>query len=234
MDSNVVFTAAVQFLLVLLAIAVHESAHAWVADLCGDPTARTLGRVTLNPLPHLEPFGSVLLPALQIAFGMIPFGWGRPAPVMPASFRRPGWDDIRVAVAGPLANLLLSAAAVAGVAVSVAALGPEARQAAYLTLLRQTEAAGHLGGFPIMFTLVQAALINAFLAVFNLIPLPPLDGGQIALQLLPPDWGAKLAAIRPYGFIIGVGLAVLGVVPVLLAPLYIVLTIILNAALLPA
>ncbi|HEX2642206.1 MAG TPA: site-2 protease family protein [Thermoanaerobaculia bacterium] len=234
MDSNAVFTAAVQFLLVLLAIAVHESAHAWMADLCGDPTGRTAGRVTLNPLPHLEPFGSVLLPALQIAFTMIPFGWGRPAPVMPASFRRPGWDDIRVAAAGPVANLLLSSVAVVGVAVGVAVLGPEARQAAYLTLLRQPGAAGHLAGFPLMFTLVQAALINAFIAVFNLIPLPPLDGGQIALQLLPSDWGAKLAALRPYGFIIGVGLAVLGVVPILLAPLYMILAIILNAALFPS
>jgi Zn-dependent protease len=234
MDSNAVFTAVVQFLLVLMAIAVHESAHAWMADRCGDPTGRSLGRVTLNPLPHLEPFGSVLLPALQIAFGQIPFGWGRPAPVAPGSFRRPGWDDIRVAAAGPAANLLLSMVAVVGLAVAVGVLGPEARQAAYMTLLRQPQNAGHLAGFPLMFTLVWAALINAFLAVFNLIPLPPLDGGQIALQLLPPDWGAKLAAVRPYGFIIGVGLAVIGVVPILLAPLFVVLTIILNAAIFPS
>lgn len=229
MDANHLFTAAVQLLLVLLGISVHEWARAWAASLCGDPTARDRGRASLNPLVHLEPFGSVLLPSLMIAFGLLPFGWGRPAPVQPESFRRPGWDDILVAGAGSAANLLLASAAVVVLGVTAGILGPEVRQAGFLTLLQQLEKAGSLPGFPLMFTLVQMAMINAFLGLFNLIPLPPLDGGQIALQLLPADWAARLAAIRPYGFMIGIALAMFGVVKVLLAPLYFVLFVVLSA-----
>jgi Zn-dependent protease len=229
MDANLVFVAVVQFLLVLMAIAIHESAHAWVADLCGDSTARNLGRLTLNPLPHLEPFGSVLLPGVLIALGMpAPFGWGRPAPWSSQSLRRPGWDDLLVAAAGPAANLLVSTLALIGVAFAADALGPEARQAGQFLLLRQVDKAAHLAGFPIVFTLIQAVWINALIGLFNLIPFPPLDGGQIALQLLPPDWGARLAALRPYGFMIGIVLVVFAM-PLLLAPVYIILTIVLNA-----
>jgi Zn-dependent protease len=227
MDTNQVFVAIVQFLLVLMAIAIHESAHAWVADLCGDSTARSLGRLTLNPLPHLEPFGSVLLPGVQIAFGMVPFGWGRPAPWSSQSFRRPGWDDLLVAAAGPAANLLVSTLALIGVVVAADALGPEARQAGQFLLLRKLDQAGNLAGFPIIFTLIQAVWINALIGLFNLIPLPPLDGGHIALQLLPPDWGAKLAALRPYGFMIGIVLVVFAM-PLLLAPVFIILSFVLN------
>lgn len=227
MDTNQVFVAIVQFLLVLMAIAIHESAHAWVADLCGDSTARNLGRLTLNPLPHLEPFGSVLLPGVQIAFGMVPFGWGRPAPWSSQSLRRPGWDDLLVAAAGPAANLLVATLALIGVAVAADALGPEAKQAGQFLLLRKLDQAGNLAGFPIVFTLIQAVWINALIGLFNLIPLPPLDGGQIALQLLPPDWGAKLAALRPYGFMIGIVLVVFAM-PLLLAPVFIILSLVLS------
>lgn len=225
MDVNHVFTYVVQFLLVLMAIAVHESAHAWVADLCGDATARNLGRLTLNPLPHLEPFGSVLLPGVQIAFGMVPFGWGRPAPWSSRSFRRPGWDDILVAAAGPAANLLVSTLALIGVVVAADALGPESRETGRLLVMRKLDEAGRLPGFPILFTLIHAVWINALIGLFNLIPLPPLDGGQIALQLLPPDWGAKLAALRPYGFMIGIVLTVF-VLPLMLLPAVAVLMLI--------
>lgn len=225
MDVNYVFTYFVQFLLVLMAIAVHESAHAWVADLCGDPTARSLGRLTLNPLPHLEPFGSVLLPGVQIAFGMVPFGWGRPSPWSSHSFRRPGWDDLLVAAAGPVANLLMSTLALIGVVIAADALGPEARQTGRLLLMRELDKAGPLPGFPILFTLIHAVWINTLIGLFNLIPLPPLDGGQIALQLLPPDWGAKLAALRPYGFMIGIVLTVF-VLPLMLLPAVAVLMLV--------
>jgi len=226
MTSTAVFSVLVQLLLLWLAISVHESAHAWTADLCGDPTARTLGRATLNPLRHVDLLGSLLFPGLLLMFGWPVFGWGRPAPVLEEKLRRPGRDGLLVASAGSLANLFVVGVATVAIVVMVRVLGPEARQAAFLTLIHQT-GAEHLQAFPVMFTLVRLASVNAFVAAFNLIPLPPLDGGQIALRLLPPDWAARLAAIRPYGFMIGV-LAAVGLVPVLLLPFYGILGLVIN------
>ena len=226
MTSTAVFSVLVQLLLLWLAISVHESAHAWTADLCGDPTARTLGRATLNPLRHVDLLGSLLFPGLLLMFGWPVFGWGRPAPVLEEKLRRPGRDGLLVAAAGSLANLFVVGVATVAIVVMVRVLGPEARQAAFLTLIHQT-GAEHLQAFPVMFTLVRLASVNAFVAAFNLIPLPPLDGGQIALRLLPPDWAARLAAIRPYGFMIGV-LAAVGLVPLLLLPFYGILGLVIN------
>jgi len=226
MTSTAVFSALVQLLLLWLAVSVHESAHAWTADLCGDPTARTLGRTTLNPLRHVDLLGSLLFPGLLLTVGWPVFGWGRPAPVLEENLRRPERDGVLVAAAGSFANLLVVGVATLALVVMVRALGPEARQAAFLTLLQQT-GAEHLRPFPVMFTLVRLASVNVFVAAFNLIPLPPLDGGQIALHLLPPDWAARLAAIRPYGFMIGV-LAAVGLVPVLLLPFYGILGLVIN------
>jgi Zn-dependent protease len=226
MTSTVVFSALVQLLLLWLAVSVHESAHAWTADLCGDPTARTLGRATLNPLRHVDLLGSLLFPGLLLTAGWPVFGWGRPAPVLEENLRRPGRDGLLVASAGSLANLFVVGVATVAIVVMVRVLGPEARKAAFLTLIHQ-DGAERLGAFPVMFTLVRLASVNAFVAAFNLIPLPPLDGGQIALRLLPPDWAARLAAIRPYGFMIGV-LAAVGLVPLLLLPFYGILGLVIN------
>jgi len=226
MSPNVLFAALIQLLLLWLAISVHESAHAWTADLCGDPTARTLGRATLNPLRHLDLLGSLLFPALLLTAGWPLFGWGRPAPVLEGKLRRPGRDGVLVMAAGSLANLAVLGVATVAIVVMVRVLGPEARRAALLTLLHQP-GAEHLASFPVMFTLVRLASVNALVAAFNLIPLPPLDGGQIALHLLPPDWAARLAAVRPYGFMIGV-LAAVGLVPFLLLPFYGFLGLVIN------
>lgn len=228
MDANAVFMAGVQLLLLWLSISAHEAAHAWAADRCGDPTARKLGRVTLNPLRHLDLLGSLLFPALLLTLGaLIPaFGWGRPAPVVAENLRRPGRDDVLVLAAGPAVNLLLAGLALVGIVFAVEGMGESARQAGILALL-DTEKASALDGFPLMFTLVRLALINAVLALFNLIPLPPLDGGQIALHLFPPDWAARLAGVRPYGFIIGLGLALLGM-PLFLMAVFSVLAVVIN------
>jgi Zn-dependent protease len=228
MRADLVFTGAVEILLLLLAISVHESAHAWVAERCGDSTGRMLGRVSLNPLRHFDPFGSLLLPLLQVAFQAPVFGWGRPSPVLPQNFRDPYRAGLLVAAAGPFANGVLAAVATVALGIAVHALGPDARRAAYWTLVQQTDQAIDLPGFPLVFTLVRMATINAFLVVFNLIPLPPLDGGQIVLHLLPADWAARLAAVRPYGFIIGIALAVFGVVTLLLLPFYGVLSVVIQ------
>jgi Zn-dependent protease len=226
MTSTVVFSVLVQLLLLWLAVSVHESAHAWTADLLGDPTARSLGQASLNPLRHIDLLGSLLFPGLLLTVGWPVFGWGRPALVRAENLHRPGRDGVLVAAAGSFANLVVVGVATIAIMVTVRALGPEARQAAFLTLIQQA-GAEHLRAFPVMFTLVRLASVNALVAAFNLIPLPPLDGGQIALHLLPPDWAARLAAIRPYGFMIGV-LAAVGLVPVLLLPFYGILGVVIN------
>jgi Zn-dependent protease len=213
MDPNFLFSALVQILLLWLAVSLHESAHAWMASRCGDPTARGLGRVSLNPLRHFDLLGSWLFPSLLLVFGWPLFGWGRPTPVLDKNLRRPFRDDLLVLVAGSAANLLLAVAATLAVVAMMQALGAEGREAAFQALFPPSGTA-KARAFPVIFTLVRLAFINVGMAAFNLIPLPPLDGGQIALHLLPPDWAARLAAIRPYGFMIGV-LAAVGLVPLL-------------------
>lgn len=210
MDSTVLFSSVVQLLLLWLAISLHEASHAWAASAFGDPTGREMGRASLNPLRHLDLLGSVLFPMMLLLFGtLLPvvgsvvfFGWGRPTPVLEEKLSRP-WNSLVVLAAGSFANLLVAGAATVALIIAVGSMGEPARQAALLALVDQPGAA-HTSAFPVMFTLVRLVTINTFLAVFNLIPLPPLDGGQIALRLLPPDWAERLAAIRPYGFMIGV------------------------------
>ena len=226
MNPNAAFSILVQLLLLWLAISIHEAAHAWAASLCGDETARGLGRATLNPLRHLDLFGSLLFPGLLLAFGLPVFGWGRPTPMVDGKLRRPGRDGLFVLAAGSLANLLVVLLAMIALGIAAATLGEPAREAAFQTLLYKP-GAEHLSAFPVMFTLVRLTVINAFVATFNLIPLPPLDGGQIALRLLPPDWAARFAAIRPYGFMIAVLMAVV-VLPLLLMPLYGILGLVIQ------
>jgi Zn-dependent protease len=172
--------------------------------------------------------GSVLLPFLLLALGGPVFGWGRPTPVVVRNLKDPWRDDIVVTASGAVANLLLSLAATVGLGIAVHQLGAPARQAASYILIQQISQAGHLPGFPVVFTLLQAAYINAFLALFHLIPLPPLDGGQIALALLPSDWAEKWAALRPYGFMVGIFLGICGVLTVLLLPFAIFLNLVIQ------
>ncbi|HVR96452.1 MAG TPA: site-2 protease family protein [Thermoanaerobaculia bacterium] len=232
MNADLLFAGGIEILLLLLAVSAHESAHAWVADRCGDPTARSLGRVSLNPVRHLDLFGSLILPLLQAAFREPVFGWARPTPVVPQNLRNPYRDSLLIAAAGPVANGLLAALATIGVGIVVQGLGGEERRAAAQTVLQSLlpllkDDISALTDFPVMFTLVRMATINAFLVVFNLLPLPPLDGGQIVVQLLPPDWGAKLAGLRPYGLIIGMILGLL-LVKFLLLPFYILLSMVIQ------
>lgn len=147
----------VQFAVFLVSLCIHEWAHAWSADKLGDPTARSLGRVTLNPLAHIDPIGTVVVPllcAFAVPGGLL-FGWAKPVPFVAENFKRPGLDYVLVALAGPLSNLVLA---------FVAAV------------------AGHLltGDFPLAARFcAMAVLLNVLLAVFNLIPIPPLDGSHL-------------------------------------------------------
>lgn len=228
-DPSILIAGGVQLLLLLLAVSVHEAAHAWAADLGGDPTPRSLGRLSLNPLRHLDPFGSVILPVLLLVFGSGPiFGWGRRPPVEEKNLRRPRLHGPLSDLAGPAANAALALVATVALGIALRFLAPEARQAGILTLFHKAPEARELAGFPVVFTLVRMATINAFLAVFNLIPIPPLDAGTLALRFLPYEWAVKLSAFRPYGFMIGTALAVFGVVPLLLLPFYSVLMVVIR------
>jgi Zn-dependent protease len=219
-DGQRIFAAGVEYLLLLLSLSAREAFKAWTAELCGDSTSRLLGRVSLNPLRHLDFVGSVFLPLLQLVLSFFfpggpgILGWGRPAPVLEKNLREPYRDNLLIASAGPFCSFVLSLLGVVALFVAVRITGEPGKQAAHSALFRQWEGAG-ASHFPLMFTLGGLVTVNTFLTLFHLIPLPRLDGGQIALHLLPPDWAAKLAAIQPIGFMIGLALALLVVVAVL-------------------
>jgi Zn-dependent protease len=175
---------AFQAITFLFAISVHESAHAWMANRCGDPTAKMLGRVTLNPLKHIDPIGTVLLPAIALFSGFGFFGWAKPCPVTPQNFRDPVKDDIWTSVAGPLSNLLLVIASMVGLVV-MSLISPTAH-----ALIRSMSGEGpyvESTSFivPIVILLYTSLEMNVLLGIFNLIPVPPLDGSHVLRHLLP-------------------------------------------------
>ena len=176
------FAASVWVMPVVIAITFHEAAHGWVAWRLGDPTAKILGRVTFNPLKHIDPFGTVILPALLLfgSGGRMMFGFAKPVPVDYGRLRQPRSGMVLVAVAGPASNLLLAVVAALAMHGLVAFDGD----------FREWVARN----------LVNAVYINCLLCVFNMIPLPPLDGGRVAVGLLPPVLGMRLARLERAGF----------------------------------
>jgi Zn-dependent protease len=188
---------------ILFAITLHEVAHGWVARHFGDPTAERAGRLTLNPLKHIDPVGTVVVPLVMLLFsgGSMIFGWAKPVPVMFQNLRNPRRDMIVVAAAGPAANLAM-------------AMGWAVLAASQSTLLGLGEPATmwlyNVCGWGI--------LINCVLAVFNMLPLPPLDGGRVLAGLLPPAQARILQRIEPFGFMIVVILMMSGVLWTLLEP----------------
>jgi Zn-dependent protease len=181
-----IFSIIVQFVAVLFAISVHESAHAWVADKCGDPTARLMGRVSLNPIVHIDLIGTIIFPILLAVIGAPVFGWAKPVMVNPRNFRNRRRDGMLVAAAGPASNILFSLGIIFLLLIFIQ------------PLLATTN--------PTVLLLIKIAayllMINIFLAVFNLIPIPPLDGSGILEGLLKGEALAWFEKIKPYGFFI--------------------------------
>lgn len=173
---------SVWLLPIVLAITLHEAAHGWAADRLGDDTARRLGRVSLNPLRHVDPVGTLLLPGLLLMVAPIVFGWAKPVPVVATRLRQPRRDMALVAAAGPALNFLLALAC------------------AWLLLLPQL-VGGEIGAW-LAQNLVNAILINLVIGVFNLFPLPPLDGGRIAVGLLPLALARHWARLERVGILI--------------------------------
>ncbi len=173
----------------LFAICVHESAHAWTANRCGDPTARMLGRVTLNPIKHIDPVGTVLLPAIMLISHLPVIGWAKPVPVNPENFPNHVRDDILTSVAGPVSNLLVAAISVVGLAL-IATTSAQGKVIVSVLALSYGGAIGSMGSassvlVPIAGMLYYMMFINVLLAAFNLIPIPPLDGSHVLRHMLP-------------------------------------------------
>jgi Zn-dependent protease len=228
-DGQRIIAAGVGYLLLLVSLSAREAFKAWSAERCGDPTGRLLGRVSLNPIRHLELVGSIILPAILLGFGAPVFGWGRPVPVMEKNLRDPYRDGLLISASGPFCSFMLGLLGAVALLVAVGITGKPGEQAAQWALLHQWNHAD-APYFPLMFTLSGLVTVNAFLTVFHLIPLPPLDGGRIALHLLPPDWAGKLAAIRPAGFMIGMALALLMVGALVLPLLFGILSVLIQFA----
>ena len=175
----------------LFAMSVHESAHAWTANKCGDPTARMLGRITLNPIKHIDIFGTIILPVICLVSHFPVVGWAKPTPVDPHNMRNPVRDDILTAVAGPVSNLLVATLCVLGMA-GVSFSGPYGRQIVQIMAQTYGGAVGMLSGnpsilLPITGMLYWMMFINILLAAFNLIPVPPLDGSHVLRHLMPEN-----------------------------------------------
>ena len=182
----------------LFAISVHESAHAWMANQRGDPTARMLGRISLNPIKHIDPVGTLLLPAVAMFFHAPVIGWAKPTPVDPRNFKNPVLDDILTSVVGPISNFVVATGAVL-VLVVVKLASPLGQQ--ILSQGFSTDTDSFL--LPLCLLLYDVMLINVILGVFNLIPVPPLDGSHVVRHLLPAG------ALRVYDTVGMAGLFIL-------------------------
>ncbi len=204
MDINAIIQGiSIWALPVVLAVVLHEVAHGWVADRLGDGTARWMGRLTLNPIRHIDPVGTVLIPlALIIVGSPFLFGYARPVPVDFRRLRNPRRDMVWVALAGPATNLLLALAS-----------------AMLLWIAVHLPAAMLWAAEPLALMCQASILINLVLCIFNLIPLPPLDGGRVAVGLLPGPLAYQLSRLEPFGFLIVVLLLVTGFFQATIGPL---------------
>jgi Zn-dependent protease len=177
----------IAFIVLLFSLTVHESAHAWTADRLGDPTARLLGRVSLNPIVHADPIGTVLFPLLAFVSGVPLIGWAKPVPVNVSRLRHQRRDYVLVAAAGPASNLVL--AVVAALLLSALPVSP--------VILGEPNVSA-----PLASLLSLGVQLNLLLAVFNMLPIPPLDGGNVLSGLLPKNLAMRFDQIRPYGFLL--------------------------------
>jgi Zn-dependent protease len=181
------------FALLLLSLTVHEAAHAWAADRLGDATARMLGRLSLNPAVHIDPIGTIAFPLISLVTGLPLIGWAKPVPVNTRALH-PNWRQkfMLVAAAGPASNLVL--AVIAAILVRLVPVGPVS--AAFET----------------------AVTLNVLLAVFNMVPVPPLDGGNVLSGLLTGSMAETFDQLRPYGFLILYGLMLSGILWTIVSP----------------
>lgn len=194
----------IQLAVILFAISFHESAHAWMAFRWGDSTAKDLGRISLNPIQHIDPFGSILLPMLLYFTSGLLFGYAKPTPVDLRNTRDPRRADMAISAAGPLSNFLLC---VVGVVV--------------LVLLRRFYTGGSTSVVEPLWAVASAfVMVNFSLGVFNLIPIPPLDGSHVAAALLGPRVAQFYRTIAPFGFLLLIFLSYIGILGAVMRPVF--------------
>ncbi len=206
-ELTIIQQITVAILPILFALSLHEFAHGWTASKLGDPTAKLLGRVTINPFKHIDPIGTVILPILLLALGGFIFGWAKPIPITWQNLRRPKRDIAIVALAGPVANLLMAI-----IWIGIAKLGS--------LMIPQISNIGYL-----LFFMGQTGLIiNVIIMVLNLLPLPSLDGSRVLMGILPTKVSAFYSHLEPYGLFIFLALLLLpphppGLLGYLISPL---------------
>ncbi len=198
MDLTIIQNIAIWALPVLFAITLHEVAHGWVASFFGDQTARLSGRLTINPIKHIDLVGTIIVPLVMLMAGGFIFGWAKPVPVDPRNLRHPRYNMAVVAAAGPLANLLMAVF-----------WGGIIKLGIYLP---------QWFGVPMMYMGEAGIRINLVLGVLNCLPIPPLDGGRVLYNLLPGRMGWNMSRIEPYGFLIVVLLLISGILSYLIMP----------------
>lgn len=190
-----------QIVVLLFAISLHEAAHGWMAWRLGDPTARMLGRVTLNPIKHIDPFGTILIPLLCVYAGFPLIGWAKPTPVTTRNFKHIKRDDILTTLAGPASNLLTAIAALI-LLIFVKRFDPATVWAIVAGAVTPTAMNASPVLFPVTLLLYYGVLLNLILMAFNLIPLPPLDGSHVVRHMLPYKWLRAYDSIGIAGLIL--------------------------------
>lgn len=195
---------------ILIAIVFHELSHGFVANKLGDPTAKMMGRLTLNPIAHIDPIGTILMPLMLIIFtnGQFVFGYAKPVPINPMNFKNPKRDMAISAAAGPITNLLLAILSIMILKFIVAPLSfllPENISSSVMT--------------PLIMIFRSSVIINVVLAAFNMIPIPPLDGGRVLIGFLPYKQAVSFSKIEPFGFIIVMLLIFTGIANYFVIPL---------------
>ena len=200
--NDTLLTALALIPALIIAIVFHEVAHGWTALMLGDPTAKERRRLSLNPIRHVDPFGTLILPGLLALTGAPVFGWAKPVPVDKWRLDNPRFGMMAVAAAGPGTNLVLAAIGAVLLGVFLRTIVPASTNPAEITnLLMQVVASAPIGGTGfVLFALSYFILVNLFLALFNLLPLPPFDGSHIVEGLLPPRAAEVYEKLRPFGF----------------------------------
>lgn len=201
-STSTLYTIAVWAVPVLLAITLHEAAHGWMANRLGDPTAKALGRISLNPFRHIDPVGTVLVPLMLLMLSGFVIGWAKPVPVDMRYFKQPLLDMAMVALAGPASNFLMACGWAMVALIGKLMYDPGDSLALYIVKV------GDAG-----------ILINLILMVLNLLPIPPLDGGRVVAGIMPPQMAIPYMRIEPYGMFIVIFLLVSGILGKILWPM---------------